>query len=76
MIDTLLATGLLEICVGIAVAIVFFGGIGIYIAYKIKAKKHGKCGCGCDCANCLGCSMFKSDARSKSKASDDGTDEK
>ncbi|MDE5655352.1 MAG: hypothetical protein K2I46_07095 [Clostridia bacterium] len=49
---SLLCAGVAEIVVGIVVAVILVGGFGGYIAYKIWAKKHGKCGCGCDCGKC------------------------
>ena len=56
---SLLCVGAAEIAVGVVIAVILVGGFGGYIAHKIWAKKHGKCGCGCDCGSCQGCGMRK-----------------
>ena len=50
-----LAVQVVEIVVGIIVVLIFLGGSGAYIAYRVWAKKHGKSACDGNCAHCSGC---------------------
>ena len=54
-----------EIIVGIIVALIFLGGSGAYIAYRLWAKKHGKSICDGNCAHCAGCHVTDLEAQKK-----------
>ena len=51
----LLSVSVIEICVGVGVASVLIGGLGIHYIRKAKARKKGKGGC---CGDCSCCSVF------------------
>lgn len=52
-----LSVQMIEIAVGVIVALIFLGGSGAYIAYRVWAKKHGKSACDGNCAHCAGCHL-------------------
>lgn len=54
-----------EIIVGIIVALIFLGGSGAYIAYRLWAKQHGKSVCDGNCAHCAGCHVTDLEAQKK-----------
>lgn len=61
---SLLCVSVAEIVVGIVVGVILVGGFGGYIAYKIWAKKRGKCGCGCgSCSVCGVCQSAKKEKK-------------
>lgn len=53
-----LSVQMIEIAVGVIVALILLGGSGAYIAYRVWAKKHGKSACDGNCAHCAGCHVI------------------
>ena len=63
----LLSVSVIEICVGVGVASVLIGGLGIHYIRKAKARKKGKGGCCGDCSCCSGFSFSFKDLLKQEK---------
>ena len=63
----LLSVSVIEICVGVGVASVLIGGLGIHYIRTAKARKKGKGGCCGDCSCCSGCSFSFKDLLKQEK---------